>query len=80
MNEKNETNDTNDTGKQIYSNSIDFDEASRLWRQNKKYLGNGYFRYKCAHFSFRRNAFCENKLYNSHIHCKYHYKIYFIDK
>jgi hypothetical protein len=29
--------------------SIDFDESSRAWRQNKKYIGNGYFIYimKC---------------------------------
>lgn len=69
-----------ETNKQLYSNSIDFDLASRLWRQNKKYLANGYFRYKCAHYSFRRNTFCENKLYNEHSYCKYHYKKYFIEK
>ena len=64
--------------KQIYSNSIDFDEASRLWRLNKKYLGNGYFRYKCAHFSTNTQSYCGNKLHESHSHCKYHYKKYFI--
>jgi hypothetical protein len=26
---------------------INFDEASRLWRQNKKYIGNGKFVYIC---------------------------------
>ena len=25
---------------------IDFDLASKLWRKNKKYCGNGIFRYK----------------------------------
>ena len=69
-----------ETNKQLYSNSIDFDSASRLWRRNKKYLGNGYFRYKCTHFSFRRNIFCENKLYNDRSFCKYHYEKYFIEK
>ena len=26
---------------------IDFDEASRSWRENKKVKGNGMFAYKC---------------------------------
>lgn len=26
---------------------IDFDEASKLWRQNKKYIGGGNFVYIC---------------------------------
>ena len=25
---------------------IDFDEASKAWRENKVYIGNGSFRYK----------------------------------
>lgn len=28
-----------------YNNEIDFDESSRLWNQNKKYLGNGTYIY-----------------------------------
>jgi hypothetical protein len=29
--------------------NINFNESSYLWRQNKKYIGNGYFKYttKC---------------------------------
>ena len=27
---------------------IDFDEASLLWRQNKKHVGQGHFKYICA--------------------------------
>lgn len=27
---------------------IDFDEASRAWRENKVSIGNGEFRYKCS--------------------------------
>lgn len=30
----------------IYEVNIDFDEASKEWRSNKKYEGNGYFIYK----------------------------------
>ena len=28
---------------------IDFDEASKCWRQNKKYIGNGMFVYICGY-------------------------------
>lgn len=28
---------------------IDFEEASKCWRQNKKYIGNGMFAYICNH-------------------------------
>jgi hypothetical protein len=34
------------TNKNIDSLEIDFDEASREWRKNKKYHGNGMFSYK----------------------------------
>jgi hypothetical protein len=27
--------------------NINFDEASELWRANKKHIGNGHFKYKC---------------------------------
>lgn len=37
--------------------NIDFDEASHAWRQNKKYLGKGYFKYKCKFLE------CDNLLY-----------------
>ena len=30
------------------SSSIDFDEASREWKKNKKYVGNGYYKYICC--------------------------------
>ena len=28
---------------------IDFDEASKYWRMNKKHIGNGYFQYTCKY-------------------------------
>jgi hypothetical protein len=28
-------------------NEFDFDDASREWRKNKVFLGNGYFAYRC---------------------------------
>ena len=32
--------------KALYEVDIDFDEASREWRSNKKSIGNGQFKYK----------------------------------
>lgn len=78
--EQTEQTEQTESNKQIYSNKIDFDEASRLWRQNKKYLGNGFFRYKCAHYSMNKNAFCNNPLYYPQAYCKYHFRIYFVEK
>jgi hypothetical protein len=60
--------------KQLYDNKIDFDEASREWRKNKKYVGNGNFVYKCLYISNRTNSYCKNKLYKDTTYCKYHYK------
>jgi hypothetical protein len=32
----------------LYKVDIDFDEASALWRQNKKPVGQGHFKYICT--------------------------------
>jgi hypothetical protein len=56
-------------------NIIDFDYASKCWRANKKYVGNGVFRYKCSHISNTTNKYCDNKCFSS-IYCKYHAQIY----
>ena len=34
---------------QQFKVEIDFDEASKAWRQNKISLGNGHFAYKCQY-------------------------------
>lgn len=39
---------------------IDFEEASRAWRKNKKYLGNGTFQYRCAHYRPDTDSYCGN--------------------
>ena len=51
---------------------IDFDAASRAWRANKVALPNGCFRYKCAHFSKTRAAFCRKEPVFGTIFCKFH--------
>ena len=55
-----------------FDNFIDFDLSSKLWRENKKYLGKGVFRYKCSHISSKKNKFCRNNVFNNML-CKYHY-------
>jgi hypothetical protein len=34
---------------QLFDNNIDFDEASKCWRENKKKTSNGCFVYICNH-------------------------------
>jgi hypothetical protein len=58
----------------IKKGDIDFDEASRCWRANKKYMGGGVFSYKCQYFSEKTKKYCSNKLVKQHIYCKYHLK------
>ena len=53
-------------------NIIDFDEASREWRKNKKTLKNGCFSYKCRHIS-KKNKYCTNNIFDEENGlCKYH--------
>ena len=39
----------------IYEDHIDFDESSTSWRQNKKYVGNGMYKYICPCFTKKGN-------------------------
>lgn len=34
--------------KPLYEVNIDFDEASEAWKSNKKYIGNGTYKYMCC--------------------------------
>ena len=34
--------------KSLYNNIIDFEGASRAWRENKISIGNGSFKYRCV--------------------------------
>lgn len=38
--------------KPIYDNYIDFDHASKMWRMNKIYTGEGSFKYKTYDLRF----------------------------
>lgn len=50
-----------------YKIGIDFDEASILWKANKKYIGNGNFKYICCQKTKSGNP-CKRE---SLIHCNY---------
>lgn len=62
-------------------NQIDFEEASKEWRKNKVYLGNGNFAYKCQYIHTNRK-YCYKKVcsnddkYSNHpdkyTYCKKH--------
>lgn len=52
---KNKTNTNTDTSTLLelddnepYEVNIDFDDAARCWRENKKHVGNGQFQYICG--------------------------------
>ncbi len=54
------------------NNTINFEEASREWRRNKKAIKGGSFFYKCKHFSHTNNNYCNNRvIFNGY--CKYHW-------
>ena len=53
--------------------SIDFDEASKVWRSNKKVLPNGEFAYKCTHI-YTTGSQCKSVAHStvSSRYCKRH--------
>jgi len=48
---------------------INFDEASAAWRENKKHIGNGVFKYICAY-----NTSCKRVSNPGSLFCKEHLK------
>ena len=55
----------------IYEVNIDFDEASKAWRSNKKSIGNGSYKYLCS----KKNKINKNCIYKclpSVDYCKSH--------
>lgn len=51
---------------------IDFDEASKAWRENKKSIGNGSFKYICC--ADKNGKKCGIKCLEREIYCRSHYK------
>ena len=52
---------------------IDFDDALRCWRSNKKSIGNGSFVYTCEYIHKNGNK-CNNNIIDNTIMCKQHIK------
>ena len=58
---------------QIYTVDIDFDEASRAWKSNKKSIGNGQYQYVCEYIS-KTGKKCKKQPFQGCSHCNMHYK------
>ena len=54
--------------------NIDFDYASKCWRENKIELGGGVYRYVCC--NNKNNKQCNSKCLPGELYCKTHIKIY----
>ena len=57
----------------IYEVNINFDEASELWRTNKKSIGNGSYKYICCALNKKGNR-CGVKRFDCYEYCKTHCK------
>jgi hypothetical protein len=55
----------------LYNIDIDFDEASEAWRQNKKHIGQGHFKYTCTGFK-KDGSKCISTCYKDSIYCWSH--------
>ena len=49
----------------------DFDYASECWKKNKKYVGNGCYKYLCQGIT-KKGKKCTRYALNSEIYCKMH--------
>ena len=52
--------------------NIDFNDASKCWRENKKYKGNGYFEYICSYIHTNGKR-CKNNIYSNITYNPYAY-------
>ena len=59
--------------KQLYKVNIDFDEASREWRANKKSIGNSHYKYICQIITKTGNQ-CGKVCYKNAANCWTHRK------
>ena len=65
---------TNNDEKYEYDVSIDFDEASKLWKQNKKRGNNGTYKYICACIT-KKGITCNKSTWKGEDVCWIHRKI-----
>lgn len=52
---------------------INFDEASQVWRKNKKYMGNGHFNYICLQLT-KTGKTCNRRCKIGSLYCRQHLK------
>ena len=55
----------------LYTVEIDFDEASRMWKANKKSIGNGSYKYVCSQKTKSGNK-CKRESLPSCDYCNQH--------
>lgn len=65
MNTRSKTNNLNNI-------NIDFDEASKAWRQNKKHIGQGHFKYVCIKETEEDGTNCGKACYKDSLYCWAH--------
>ena len=64
---------TRSQSKLFFEVNIDFDDASACWRQNKKSIGNGSYKYICP-FLKKDDVNCGNTCYKNSRYCWAHRK------
>jgi hypothetical protein len=57
-----------------YTVDIDFDDASTVWKLNKKSTGNGTYKYICVKIA-KTGKQCKNDSLRGCEYCRYHNKI-----
>lgn len=68
MNTRSKTNNLNN----LNNINIDFDEASKVWRQNKKHIGQGHFKYICIKEIEKDGTNCGKACYKDSLYCWTH--------
>lgn len=58
----------------LYFVEIDFDEASRMWKANKKSIGNGSYKYICSQKTKSGNK-CKRESLPGCDYCKTHFNL-----
>lgn len=55
----------------LYTIDIDFDESSKLWKANKKPIGNGHYKYICFALTKKGNK-CNRQCLPGDDFCRWH--------
>ena len=71
MNTRSQTKQNNNS---LYEVNIDFDEASKMWKFNKKRMGNGTYKYICCELN-KSGLKCGRNIADDAKYCKTHNKI-----